>query len=121
MSNRRQVFIKVRVTQGEQTAWQAKAEAAGLSLSELIRRAIVQVRIWAPVNIEIERERTRELARIGNNLNQIARWANTYKEAAEAVEIIVGLLAIQRLLAPSRSVASGGKTSPSRIEHEDAH
>ena len=27
---------------------------------------------------EAERERTRELVRIGANLNQIARWTNTY-------------------------------------------
>ena len=26
----------------------------------------------------VERGRTRQIARIGNNLNQIARWANTY-------------------------------------------
>ncbi len=34
--------------------------------------------------------RTRQLARIGSNLNQIARWANTHKSAAEAVEILRG-------------------------------
>ena len=41
---------------------------------------------------ELERERTRELARIGSNLNQIARWANTHKENAEAVEVIAHLV-----------------------------
>jgi hypothetical protein len=43
-------------------------------------------------------ERTRELGRIGNNLNQIARWANTHKEAAEAVEVVAMLLRIEREL-----------------------
>ena len=32
---------------------------------------------------EADRERTRELARIGNNLNQIARWANAYASASK--------------------------------------
>ena len=36
----------------------------------------------------VERERTRQVARIGSNLNQIARWANTYASAAEAVALL---------------------------------
>ena len=47
---------------------------------------------------EVERERTRQVARIGNNLNQIARWANTHKEVAEAVEVIARLVVIERTL-----------------------
>ena len=43
-------------------------------------------------------ERTQQLARIGNNLNQIARWANTHKGAAEAVEVLARLVAIERAL-----------------------
>ncbi len=42
------------------------------------------------------RTRTCELAKIGNNLNQIARWANTCKENAEAVEVVAYLVAIDR-------------------------
>ena len=37
-------------------------------------------------------------ARIGSNLNQIARWANTHKENAEAVEVIAHLVSIERAL-----------------------
>ena len=44
----------------------------------------------------VERERPRQIARIGNNPNQIARWANTYKTATEAVEVIAHLVAIER-------------------------
>ena len=47
----------------------------------------------------VERERTRQIARISNNPNQIARWANTYKTATEAVEVIAHLVAIERALA----------------------
>ena len=38
----------------------------------------------------------RHPARIGNNLNQIARWANTHAEKADAFEVIAHLLAIER-------------------------
>ena len=34
-------------------------------------------------------------AGIGANLNQIARWANTFKANAEAVEIVAHLVAIE--------------------------
>ncbi len=41
-------------------------------------------------------DRGAEVARIGNNLNQIARWANTHKGT---VEVIGHLIAIERSLA----------------------
>ena len=46
-----------------------------------------------------ERERTRQVARIGSNLNQIARWANTYASEADVVEVVAHLAAIERTLA----------------------
>jgi hypothetical protein len=94
----RTAIIKIRVTETEQVAWQTKAEAAGLSVSELIRRAVARVKTWTASDATIERERTRELAKIGNNLNQIARWSNTYKDAADATEVISHLLAIEQRL-----------------------
>ena len=47
-----------------------------------------------PWTAAVERERPRQIARSGPN--QIARWANTYKTATEAVEIIAHLVAIER-------------------------
>ena len=64
-----------------------------------MRRSVGRVRTWTVAHAEVERERTRELARIGNNLNQIARWANTHKGPVEAVEVIGHLIAIERALA----------------------
>ena len=66
--------------------WHGKARSVGLSLSDLVRRSVGRVRTWTVAHTELERERTRELARIGSNLNQIARWANIHKENAEVVE-----------------------------------
>ena len=59
----------------ELAAWQAKAAAAGVSLSALLRQAMARTQTWTAPAREVERERTRQIARIGSNLNQIARWA----------------------------------------------
>ena len=37
-------------------------------------------------------------ARIGNNLNQIARWANTHASPMDAIEMIAYLVHIARTL-----------------------
>jgi len=94
----RAVWVKVRATEAERAEWHAKARSAGLTLSDLVRRSIGRVRTWTVAHAKVERERTRELARLGNNLNQIARWANTHKGAAEAVEVLARLIAIDRVL-----------------------
>ena len=67
-----------------------------MSPSELLRQAMARTRTWTAKARAEERERTRELARIGANLNQIARWANTYKGDAEAVQVLAHLVAIER-------------------------
>ncbi|MDE2772082.1 MAG: MobC family plasmid mobilization relaxosome protein [Gemmatimonadota bacterium] len=98
MARRRPVLVAVRLTPGEVADWRAKAKAAGVPLSALIRRAMARTRTWTAPAAEVERERTRQVSRVGNNLNQIARWANTHKEAAEAVEVAARLVAIERTL-----------------------
>ena len=50
-----------------------KAEASGLTLSELVRQAVGRVRTWTVRRGDLEWEWTRKIARIGNNLNQLAR------------------------------------------------
>ena len=99
MSAGRAVWVKIRASEAERAEWHAKARSAGLTLSDLVRRSVGRVRTWTVPHADVERERTRELARIGNNLNQIARWANTHKGAVEAVEVIGHLIAIERALA----------------------
>ena len=98
MSARRKVWVKIRASEAERAEWHAKARSVGLSLSDLVRRSVGRVRTWTVAHTELERERTRELARIGSNLNQIARWANIHKENAEALEVAAHLVAIERAL-----------------------
>ena len=62
----------------ELAAWQATPAAAGVSLSELLRQAMARTQTWTAPAREIERARTRQIARIGSNLNQIAHWAHTH-------------------------------------------
>ena len=75
---------------------------------DLVRRAIDRVHAWTVAHAEVERERTREVARIGANLNQIARWANTFKANAEALEVIAHLVAIERALDTLAVEVEGG-------------
>ena len=39
-------------------------------------------------NKEEYREIAAQIAKIGNNVNQLARWANTFKSAADAVRVV---------------------------------
>ena len=94
----RTVTANARVTPEELEQWRGKARAAGTSLSELVRQAMARTRTWTAAARAAERERTLQLARLGSNLNQIARWANTHKACAEAVEVIAHLVAIEREL-----------------------
>ena len=112
-SKRKRHLVQARVSPAEFAAWTAKASAAGVSSSALLREAMTHTGVWTPTADaaareharEVERARTREVARIGNNVNQLAKWANRYQSAADAVEVIVHLAAIERALrdlAPSR-------------------
>ena len=96
MAGRRTGQIHLRVSPAEIAAWRAKAAAVGVPLSDLLRQAMARTRTWTAAAADVERERTRQIARIGNNLNQIARWANTYASGFEAVEVIAHLVDIAR-------------------------
>ena len=106
MSGRRPATVSARVSAAELADWRAKAAAAGVQLSALVREAMARTRTWTAPAAEVERERTKQVARIGNNLNQIARWVNTHKAAIEAVEVIVHLIAIERALRALAPVGS---------------
>ena len=90
--------IAVRLTDEEKLDWDLKAHAAGLSISELVRQAMSRVRIHHVGDRAVQIERTRQIAKIGNNLNQIARWVNRYKTSADTVEVVTHLIAIEQAL-----------------------
>ncbi|MDE0113984.1 MAG: MobC family plasmid mobilization relaxosome protein [Albidovulum sp.] len=95
-SPRRDRVLRVRATSEEIDRWKAMARASGMPLSELVRQSIGRARAWSPDRAAVERDRTLQLARIGSNLNQVARWANARKSAADAVRVTAALVALQR-------------------------
>lgn len=95
---RRDARVEIRLTKAEKDAWKAAAKGCGRSLTDLLCEAIGRIHPWCPSDRKIEQARLREYARIGNNLNQIAKWANTYKHEAEALEIICALISLEREL-----------------------
>ena len=112
MAEHRTVRVHVRVSPAELAAWRAKAATVGVPLSDLLRQVMARTRTWTAPALAVERERTRQIARIGNNLNQLARWANTHTTAVEAVTVIANLVAFERTL---RTIAHLGR------EADDAH
>ena len=102
-------MVAARVTPAEHAAWREKAAAAGVSPSALLREAMARTRTWTAPALAVESERIRQVARIGNNLNQLARWANTHRTAAEAVTVIAHLVSFERsLLTLARTGEDGG-------------
>ena len=97
------IWIKVRASSAERARWQGLAAARGVSLSELIRSRLDGTRLRPrreppPVAPDL----LRELARIGNNLNQLARAANRH-EPVTATALLARLIAIERELRAIRA------------------
>jgi hypothetical protein len=90
--------VAVRLTDEEKLDWDLKAHAAGLTISQLVRQAMDKVRITNVGDRSVQIERTRQIAKIGNNLNQIARWINRYKTSADTVEVVTHLISIEQAL-----------------------
>ena len=98
MREKRTQNLTIRISPQEKEEWYEKAARSGLTISQLIRLSIQRTNTWTVPNQTLIQEQTRQIPRIGNNLNQIAKWANTYKSTAEAVEIIEALYLIEEAL-----------------------
>ena len=111
----RTASVVVRVFPEERDILRLNAGLHGMSMSEYIRQTCLGIRLRKTPE---EKRRLRELARIGANINQLARWANTYKRAAEAVEVLVALAGIEQRIIEFASCASTEDepaTSPAAI------
>ena len=95
--------IEIRTTPEEKQRWQAIAENKGVSLSELVRFALggqrLRKRREPP---RVDPDLLRELARMGNNLNQLARAANR-RGPVPATALLVRLIEIDRELSALRA------------------
>lgn len=119
--------INIKVTSAERKEWQSMAKAKNMTVADLIRDALGREK----VGIAPKRRASRKadpvlianLARIGNNLNQIARWANTYKSDAEAVEVVAGLMSIEKnlfFLLPQAPKGAAAQAAHSKETNNDA-
>ena len=111
--------IEIRASETDRAQWAGKAKAAGLTLSGLIRQALND----APMprrrrRVAVDPALIRELARVGNNLNQLARWANRDREAVEARAVIARLIEIDREIAVIRQAYEPGSSRSPAPEAE---
>ncbi len=104
-------IVNIRVTSEEKLNWELKAHAEGLKTSQLARYLLNKYSTGYAGEGQSRQEFNRQVARIGNNLNQIARWANTYKDAASAAQVIGSLTRIESALLQleGRGQEAGGR------------
>ena len=75
-SDKREQWIKARVSPAEHAELLVRAAGAGLSPSEFLRRAALSGEVVVEQPREGDFETVDQLRRIGVNLNQLARVAN---------------------------------------------
>ncbi len=99
-------MVRVRMSEAEYAALVEKGRAVG-GMSALLRDHLGQAQIRHRAD---ERQRLAMLNRINANLNMIAKWANTYKHEADAVQVIAYLADVSREL--QRVLAALDRPSP---------
>ena len=111
----RSTAVVIRVHPEERDLLKLNAGIHGMSVSDYVRQTCLGLRLRRTPE---EKRRLRELARIGSNLNQIARWANTYKESLEAVEVIAALTSLEMQIENFASSATGESAEESTLADE---
>lgn len=96
-------IVKFRVSEAEYDTVSAKARQSGYSLSGFIRHAMRRARIR---HRQDAYRHQLELTRIGTNMNQIARWCNTYKTEADARQVAFYLYGVRQALEALTSARS---------------
>lgn len=77
ISKKRAIVIAFRVSQSEYVIITNNAETVGLSVAEYIRRKCTEKPLPKKKVSPLDRKFFVELSRVGNNLNQLARVANS--------------------------------------------
>ena len=89
----RSEWFKIRVTPAEKNFIVATATTQGQTVTDFLRQRALGYRLR---QTPLEKERVRQLARIGANLNQLARWANRWKDRADALIVLTALADFER-------------------------
>jgi len=88
--------FKFRCTEAELLLWKAKAKALDVPVAKLLADALNGINIKSKVEHKVQQKQVAEVAKIGNNLNQVARWVNTYKQGATVIDVLVVLKQIEQ-------------------------
>ena len=100
----RSTAVVIRVHPEERDLLKLNAGIHGMSVSDYVRQTCLGLRLRRTPE---EKRRLRELARIGSNLNQLARWVNTHKESLEAVEVLAALTRLENQIENFASDTTG--------------
>lgn len=94
-------IVRIRASREEAAALKNRAAARGLSLSDMIRRAALGVRVPArsldATNVVLLARTLGELGRIGGNLNQLVRRAHAGKLPGHDAELAATLAELDAL------------------------
>ena len=89
--------LSVRLTDAELDRLRGLAVAAGMPVSEIVRQSTGRVRLRSASDRAAHADLVRQVARLGSNLNQIARRVNSSRHP-DRLQILVELVAIERAL-----------------------
>lgn len=98
-SELRSVTVGLRLTPSEHDELQAKSKAAGLSVGEFLRHAATATKVPKPPVPAVNRQAYISFGRLANNLNQLAKAANSGLpvdvEPATLAELIAEIQALR--------------------------
>jgi hypothetical protein len=109
--SKREKWVHVKLWADERNLWHELAAAEGVSLADFVRMRVGAAKLSyqqsttrprQPVK-RVDPELIRQIARVGANVNQVARWANFYKAEADAEQVLAALIVIERDLAEVRA------------------
>lgn len=98
--------LQIRLSEKEKATLQEKADEAGMPMARYIRSSIISVRDRNRSKIKSNvNSLALEVRRVGINLNQLAKWANTYKSTADTLTVIGQLREIEAAISRLQSLA----------------
>lgn len=94
--------IQLRLSNNKRAEWKQKAANLNMTMTDFIIAAVDKIEMKPRKRSHVDPLFLQEIARIGNNINQIARYANSLRELADATKILSVLIAIENDLAAIR-------------------
>jgi len=80
-------WLKIRISEAEKAELDALAHSFNMPTSKFIRAAVARVKPWSPSDVAHKKAVLFQLAKIGANINQIARALNSNKDANAMIEL----------------------------------